>query len=150
MGALQDTSGTYIVSANILGLNARPQGYSSGALDAPGAPGVNSPPTVNQQFNERIVKKYMGGDVVRMAWFPVDYSCAKFQAVGYDWDLGSQASFSQLVFYINAYGFPNNAQFDVRVQIFYEATPNLAYTDQFVGMQAAGCDDWKEQWNKTS
>jgi hypothetical protein len=147
MGALQNTSGSYIVSANILGSNSQAQGSIPGS--PPGVAGVNAPPTVNQQFNERIVKKYMGGDVVRMTWFPVDWSCSKFQGVGaVTPSTGINASFSQLVFYINGYGFPAGAQFDVRVQIYYEAVPNLANSNQFVGMQSGCCDNWKDQWNQ--
>lgn len=149
MGALQNTSGSYIVSANIIGVNSRAQGYGFPTVDTPGVPGVNSPPTINQQFNERICKKYMGGDLIRMVWFPVDYSCAQFrQSNVYTTNVGGLGSFSQLVFYINGYGFPANAQFDVRVQTFYEAVPSRSSGGKFVGMQAGYCDDWKEQWNE--
>lgn len=152
IGTLNNESGTIIVSGNLLASNSQPIGYGSAVVNTPGVAGVSSPPTVTQQYNENIVKKYNTGDAVRMVWFPVDYSCSKFFAAPFATNtLSSSApsgSASQLVFYINGYNLPPGSAYDVRIQIFYEAIPNITKTSLFAGSQALTQVDWKESWDK--
>lgn len=152
MGALQLESGSIIVSGMAWGSNCNPIGSGSVAINTPGAPGVNSPPTVSDQYNAKIIKKYSTGETIRMVWFPVDYSCTKFVSPpsGNNTNVSTVVSFgaSQLAFYITGYGLPVGTQYDIRIQIYYEAVPNLANTSLFAASQSCEQCDWKNQWSQ--
>lgn len=138
MGTLVNASGTYIASATILPVNSLQY------------PSIDNPPTVSQQFNMKIVKKYGGADTVRLTWFPVDNTCMKFISTpgsSQTESSGNYANFSQLIFFLQGYGFQNGATVDVKIRYYYEAIPNLANTPLFAE-QKVQCDNWKEQWNE--
>lgn len=140
MGTLTNCSGSIIASASIRPSNSTPYAFSANDVA----------PSVSQQFNQKIVKKFSASETVRMVWFPVDISCSKLIATPgstYANLTTVQANFSQLVFLIQGYGFQNNSTIDVKIRFYYEAIPNMSNTQLFAE-QRVSCDNWKEQWNE--
>ena len=147
MSPMVNKSGSYIVSARMYGQNSPPAGGGVGIANTPGTTGFVTHPTIVQQFNENIFKKYDADDTIRMVWFPVDSSCGQFQVTSVV-PTPDVMNVSHLQFFISGYGLLPSASLDVRIQIFYEAIPNVANSALFAGSQEIERRDWWTEWEQ--
>jgi hypothetical protein len=135
IGSLQDTSGVITIGANLIPSNAL-------------AVGNQIPPTNSQLFNLLLFKKFQAADQTKSTWFPVDPSVQNFVSVSTTATQTDAADFSQLAFYFNGYGLPANTQLDITIETYYEAVPNVLFSNLFVSSQGTSNEKAAEAWNE--
>lgn len=135
IGSLQNTSGMITVAADLVAQNST-------------AVGQQLPPTNSQLYNLLVYKKFNASEQTRSVWFPVDASCTNFLNVNPNRVQNTVADLSVLIFYFNGYGLPPGSMLDLTIEIYYEAVPNLQFTNLFVASQGTSKEKSSSAWSE--
>jgi hypothetical protein len=136
IGSLQNQSGVINIGADLIPMCTNPIG------------GIVAP-TNAQLYNLLLFKKYPASETTRSVWFPVDPTCQEFIGVGGSGLSSTNApDFSMLAFYFSGYGLPVGSVLDITVDVYYEAIPNLTFTNLFVASQGTSKERKEDAWDE--